>query len=363
MTFEKSWEILKRRSTEDRLEDIHREMLRNNQRNLMGYDPSGLSYQDNVLLHNEKVLGYPDNLTGLSFPLDSNRRPLPPMSYVPVRHIEESDDVLPLRSEGNKAYRLAYNDNPRMLMSGHGERFSIPHFARHGEFVRQPQFGDLTPLDFKESKKRHDEMKEALAEQGWTKPYQRQAVKNSATDPLGIDKASTSCDCDSCNLLAKAVIGREKNPSPDAKAGKTVCGTCNGKGKTPKCETCGFQSTPYGTMRATKPSQWKNRPFKKGDSLLVEALLKAKDKPFHGYNPNRHSRKGGLNAKGRAKFKRETGANLKPPVSTPPSKLKSGSKKAKRRKSFCARMGGVKGPTSKGGKLTPKGAALKRWNC
>jgi len=90
---------------------------------------------------------------------------------------------------------------------------------------------------------------------------------------------------------------------------------------------------------------------------------KKKSKPFHGYNPNRHSRKGGLNAKGRAKFKREEGANLKPPVTTKPSKLKAGSKKAKRRKSFCARMGGVKGPTSKGGKLTPKGAALKRWNC
>lgn len=26
-------------------------------------------------------------------------------------------------------------------------------------------------------------------------------------------------------------------------------------------------------------------------------------------------------------------------------------------------MNGVKGPTSKDGKLTPKGAALKRWNC
>ena len=102
------------------------------------------------------------------------------------------------------------------------------------------------------------------------------------------------------------------------------------------------------------------------EPLLVEALLKGrkkKSKPFHGYNPNRHSRKGGLNAKGRAKFKRETGANLKPPVTTKPSKLKPGSKKAKRRKSFCARMSGVKGPTSKGGKLTPKGAALKRWNC
>jgi hypothetical protein len=87
------------------------------------------------------------------------------------------------------------------------------------------------------------------------------------------------------------------------------------------------------------------------------------EKPFHGYNPNRHSKKGGLNAKGRAKAKRETGANLKPPVTTKPSKLKPGSKKANRRKSFCARMGGAKGATSKGGKLTPKGAALKRWNC
>ena len=75
------------------------------------------------------------------------------------------------------------------------------------------------------------------------------------------------------------------------------------------------------------------------------------------------SKKGGLTAAGRAYFKRKTGANLKPPVTEKPSKLKPGSKKAKRRKSFCARMGGVKGPTSKGGKLTPKGAALKRWNC
>ena len=95
------------------------------------------------------------------------------------------------------------------------------------------------------------------------------------------------------------------------------------------------------------------------------ALMKAKkkSKPFHGYNPKRHHKKGGLSAAGRRKFKRETGANLKPPVTTKPSKLKPGSKKAKRRKSFCARMGGMKGPTSKKGKLTPKGAALKRWNC
>ena len=67
---------------------------------------------------------------------------------------------------------------------------------------------------------------------------------------------------------------------------------------------------------------------------IATSVLKAKkkSKPFHGYNPNRHHRKGGLNAKGRAKAKREQGSNLKPPVTTKPSKLKAGSKKAKRRK-------------------------------
>ena len=103
-----------------------------------------------------------------------------------------------------------------------------------------------------------------------------------------------------------------------------------------------------------------SKPLTIGDFPLK---AQKKSKPFHGYNPKRHHKKGGLNAAGRAKFKRETGANLKPPVTTKPSKLKPGSKRAKRRKSFCARMSGSKGPTSKDGKLTPKGAALKRWNC
>lgn len=66
----------------------------------------------------------------------------------------------------------------------------------------------------------------------------------------------------------------------------------------------------------------------------------------------------GLTAKGRAKYNRATGSNLKAPAPNPKTK-----KSAARKKSFCARMSGVKGPTSKGGELTRKGAALKRWNC
>jgi len=92
-----------------------------------------------------------------------------------------------------------------------------------------------------------------------------------------------------------------------------------------------------------------------------EKLEKSSKKPFHGYNKKKHARSGGLNDSYRKKLNRETGSNLKRPVTK--KNVKPGSKAAKRRKSFCARMRGVKGPTSKKGKLTPKGAALKRWRC
>jgi hypothetical protein len=73
--------------------------------------------------------------------------------------------------------------------------------------------------------------------------------------------------------------------------------------------------------------------------------------------------KGGLTQKGVDKYNRATGGNLKMAVTTPPSKLKAGSKAANRRKSFCARMSGVKGPMAKNGKPTRKALALRKWNC
>ena len=69
--------------------------------------------------------------------------------------------------------------------------------------------------------------------------------------------------------------------------------------------------------------------------------------------------KGGLNAKGRAYYKRTEGANLKPPAPNPKTKADAG-----RKASFCARMSGVKGPmTDEKGKPTRKALALKAWNC
>ena len=72
---------------------------------------------------------------------------------------------------------------------------------------------------------------------------------------------------------------------------------------------------------------------------------------------------GGLTQKGRDAYNAK-GGNLQAPVTTPPSKLKPGSKAANRRKSFCARMGGMEGAMKKpNGEPTRKALALRKWNC
>jgi hypothetical protein len=73
----------------------------------------------------------------------------------------------------------------------------------------------------------------------------------------------------------------------------------------------------------------------------------------------------GLTQKGvEAYRKKNPGSKLKTAVTTPPSKLKAGGKAAKRRKSFCARMSGMKGPMKdEKGRPTRKAMSLKRWNC
>jgi hypothetical protein len=80
-----------------------------------------------------------------------------------------------------------------------------------------------------------------------------------------------------------------------------------------------------------------------------------------GKNPS-----GGLNAKGVASYRAQNpGSKLKTAVTTKPSKLKKGSKAAKRRKSFCARMKGMRA-RQKSSNNTGKdrlSLSLKKWNC
>jgi hypothetical protein len=62
------------------------------------------------------------------------------------------------------------------------------------------------------------------------------------------------------------------------------------------------------------------------------------------------SKGAGLTARGRAKYNRKTGSNLKPPAPNPKTKAD-----AARKKSFCARSRGWTGDRGK--------AARRRWGC
>lgn len=98
--------------------------------------------------------------------------------------------------------------------------------------------------------------------------------------------------------------------------------------------------------------------YKSGGSVKSAAWTRKE-----GKNPS-----GGLNAKGVKSYRRENpGSKLKTAVTKAPSKLKKGSKEANRRKSFCARMSGMKKRnTSAKTARDPNSRinkSLRKWNC
>ena len=105
-----------------------------------------------------------------------------------------------------------------------------------------------------------------------------------------------------------------------------------------------------------------NRCVKEGNRTFLQFMDEAAAawQRKEGKNPE-----GGLNAKGVASYRRENpGSKLQTAVTTEPSKLEPGSKDAKRRKSFCARMGGMPGPMKdEKGRPTRKALSLRKWNC
>ena len=83
---------------------------------------------------------------------------------------------------------------------------------------------------------------------------------------------------------------------------------------------------------------------------------------------NKKDKTDGMSRKAVKAYRRENpGSKLKTAVTTKPSKLKKGSKAAKRRKSFCARMSGMKkahaSAKTKRDPDSPINKALRRWNC
>ena len=106
-------------------------------------------------------------------------------------------------------------------------------------------------------------------------------------------------------------------------------------------------------MRASRYKQNKNLPANQNEETEIEEDMTGMSQKS---GDKRSTDSGaGMTAKGVAKYNRRTGGNLKTAVTTPPSKLKAGSKAAGRRKSFCARSKSWKGERGL--------AARRRWNC
>lgn len=111
---------------------------------------------------------------------------------------------------------------------------------------------------------------------------------------------------------------------------------------------------------------------KKGDKMVPNCVPVSESEKLdevaawqrkEGKNPE-----GGLNRKGIASYRAENpGSKLSMAVTTKPSKLKPGSKAANRRKSFCARMGGMKKRLTSAKTANDPDSrinkALRKWNC
>jgi hypothetical protein len=122
--------------------------------------------------------------------------------------------------------------------------------------------------------------------------------------------------------------------------------------------------------------EWVQEKIAKVEGMMVTAWDYLKSQEEQGVDPrvgvaedwqktNKQDKTDGMSSKAVKAYRRENpGSKLKTAVTTKPSKLKAGSKDAKRRDSFCARMSGNKGPMKdEKGRPTPKAKALKRWNC
>jgi hypothetical protein len=121
------------------------------------------------------------------------------------------------------------------------------------------------------------------------------------------------------------------------------------------CGRCGTKHVPP-SQGGNCPAVKESKMLRFGDFILETPAWTRKEGK---------SKSGGLNAKGIASYRRENpGSKLSMAVTTKPSKLKKGSTAWNRRKSFCARMGGVDGPMKdEKGRPTRKALALRKWNC
>jgi hypothetical protein len=181
------------------------------------------------------------------------------------------------------------------------------------------------------------------------------------------------------NMYASAVCsgkvkpgGKKKNEAYE-RLGSLLTEKMKGKKASKKFQTQSKWNV-APAMRDTSPSDTgKAAASNKLPAASIENSNKRQDEGKKGVMPKmkmgvHKSRAGGLTKAGVAAYRRANpGSKLKTAVTTKPSKLKKGSKSAKRRKSFCARMGGMKKRLTSAKTASDPNSrinkALRKWNC
>lgn len=125
-----------------------------------------------------------------------------------------------------------------------------------------------------------------------------------------------------------------------------------------------------GDKIARQGSNWKHQSGQRGTGAEELGNFLRSQEVDEGENWSKHNNKraGGMSKKSVASYRRShPGSKIQTAVTTKPSKLKKGSKAAARRKSFCARMRGMK--KHRTGAKTARdpnsniNKSLRRWHC
>ena len=185
-----------------------------------------------------------------------------------------------------------------------------------------------------------------------------------------VKNPNTSCKrCKGRGTLWKAPDGKilPANDVPGAK--KYKCGACDGIGMAKKevDESNEFTDARMNAIKADKDTfVVHGKTYKVTGDTTDE-----KEASFsEGENWSKHNNKraGGMSKKSVSSYRRShPGSKIQTAVTTKPSKLKKGSKAAKRRASFCARMRGMKkhrtGAKTAHDPNSNINKSLRRWHC
>jgi hypothetical protein len=176
-----------------------------------------------------------------------------------------------------------------------------------------------------------------------------------------IDEYIAKSECPECggHMVSEDELTEEKDACyHKVKSRYSVWPSAYASGALVKCRKAGAAN--WGNK--TKQESTRLIPFK---AFIAEEVL---DEGEAWTRKEGQSESGGLNRKGIASYRAANpGSKLSMAVTTKPSELKAGSKAANRRKSFCARMGGMKKRlTSAETARDPDSRinkALRKWNC